>query len=139
MLRFLLVGAFSGILFGVMDGVINGNLFARRLFEVYEPIARRSINVPAGVVIDLLNGFVLAAIFLLLHKSLPGSSRLIKGFSFGLLVWFLRVVMNVATTWMMFRVPALALVYVLITGLAEMLILGFFYGIFLTPVAKRTT
>lgn len=131
-----MAGAFSGILFGVMDGLINGNPFARRLFEVYEPIARTSINVPAGLVIDLLYGFGLAATFLVLYRCLPGSTGVPKGCSFGLLVWLLRVVMSVVSTWMTLQVPFEALLYVLTTGLIEMLVLGCFYGLFLSPKVR---
>jgi len=40
-----------------------------------------------------------------------------------------RVVMYVASQWMMFNVPIRALLYTLITGLCEMLILGILYGL----------
>ena len=93
------------------------------------------MNVPAGIVIDLVYGFVLAGVFLLLRQSLPGQSGLVKGLSFGLLVWFFRVVMSAASSWIMFNVPARALLYTLATGLAEMLILGMVYGLALTPTA----
>ena len=47
---------------------------------------------------------LLAGLFLLLHKSLPGASGWMKGLSFGLLAWFFRVLMNAASQWIMFRV-----------------------------------
>ena len=52
-----------------------------------------------------------------------------KGISFAVLVWFFRVVMGVASQWMMFNVPTEALVYSLVTGLGEMLVLGMLYGL----------
>jgi len=133
MVRFTIVAAASGILFGVLDGVINGNPFAQRLYEVYRPIARETINVPAGVAIDFVYGFALAGVFLLLYKSLPGQSGWLKGLSYGLLMWFFRVVMGVASAWMMFRVPAGTLAYSLAAGLGEMLIIGVLYGLTLRP------
>jgi hypothetical protein len=128
-----LVGLGSGVLFGVMDGIINANPLGQRLYEVYRPIARTSINAPAGVVVDLLYGFVLAGLFLLLHKSLPGKSGSMKGLSFGLLAWFFRVLMNAASQWIMFRVSTETLAYTLLAGLGEMLILGVLYGLTLRP------
>jgi len=92
-LRYVLVSVGSGILFGVMDGILNANPLARRLYKVFEPIARKSVNVPAGLAIDLVYGFALAGGFLLLYASLPGGSGLLKGLVFGGLVWFARVVM----------------------------------------------
>jgi hypothetical protein len=133
MIGYIIVSIVSGILFGILDGVINANPLAQRLFQVYKPIARTSINPLAGIVIDLVYGFVLAGVFLLLYKSLPGETGLVKGVSFGCLVWFFRVVMYTASQWVMFKVPIEASLYSLVTGLGEMLILGVLYGLTLKP------
>ena len=133
MVRYIIVSVVSGILFGLLDGLINANPLAQKLYQVYQPIARTSVNVPAGVVIDLVYGFVMAGVFLLLYQSLPGQTGAVKGVSFALLVWFFRVVMSVATRWMTFEVPASALLYTLLTGLGEMLLLGILYGLTLKP------
>ena len=69
----------------------------------------------------------------MLHKSLPGASGWMKGISFGLLVWFFRVLMNAASQWIMFRVSTQTLAYMSLAGLAEMLILGELYGLTLRP------
>ena len=135
MVRYIIVSIVSGILFGVLDGLINANPLAQRLYEVYKPIARTSINPLAGIVIDLVYGFVLAAVFLLLYKSLPGATGLVKGISFAVLVWFFRVVMYAASQWVMFNIPSEALLYSLVTGLGEMLVLGVLYGLTLKPAA----
>jgi hypothetical protein len=134
MFGYIIVSVVGGILFGILDGVINANALAQRLYAVYKPIARTSINVPAGVVIDLVYGFIMAGVFLLLYKSLPGQTGLVKGVSFAFLVWFFRVVMGVASQWIMFNVPSAALFYSLVAGLGEMLILGVLYGLTLRPV-----
>jgi hypothetical protein len=133
MIRYIIVGVVSGMLFGILDGVINANPLAQRLYEVYKPIARTSINPLAGIVIDLVYGFVMAGVFLLLYKSLPGGAGLVKGVSFAFLAWFFRVVMYAASQWVMFNVPAETLLYSLVTGLSEMLILGMLYGLTLKP------
>jgi len=133
LLRYILVSIGSGILFGVMDGLINANPLARKWYEVYQPIMRTDINVAAGIVIDLVYGFAMAGIFLLLRESLPGQSGVVKGLCYGLLMWFFRVVMYTATHWMMFKVPAGTLLYGLGAGLIEMLVLGVLYGLTLRP------
>ena len=135
MIRYIIVSVVSGILFGTLDGIINANSLAQRLHNVYKPIAKTSVNALAGIVIDLAYGFILAAVFLLLYKSLPGATGWLKGVSFALLVWFFRVVMSVASQWMMFNVPISALGYTLIAGLGEMLILGLLYGLTLQPAS----
>jgi hypothetical protein len=133
MIRYIIVSAVGGVLFGIMDGLINANPLAQRLLEVYKPIARTSINVPIGLVIDLAYGFIMAAIFLLLYNSLPGETGLVKGLSFAGLAWFFRVVMYAASQWMTVQVPVGAVLYILVAGLVEMLILGMLYGLTLKP------
>jgi hypothetical protein len=133
MTRYALVSVVSGILFGVLDGLINANPLAQRLYAFYKPIARTSINPVAGIAIDLVYGFVMAGVFLILYHSLPGEAGIVKGISFSLVIWFFRVVMYVATQCMMFNVPVTTLLYTLVAGLGEMLILGILYGLVLKP------
>jgi hypothetical protein len=134
MTTYILISIVGGILFGVLDGLINANPVAQRLHAVYKPIAKTSLNVVAGVVIDLAYGFILAAVFLLLYSSLPGEAGILKGLSFAILVWFFRVVMSAASTWMMYTVPARTLLYNLGAGLIEMLVLGILFGLTLRPL-----
>jgi hypothetical protein len=112
-----------------MDGIINIIPLARKLFECYKPIARTTVNPIKGIVIDLVYGFIMAIVFLLLYTSLPGETGIIKGICFGILIWFFRVVMNNASQLVMFNVPLKTLLYSVLTGLGEMLVLGIFYGL----------
>jgi hypothetical protein len=76
----------------------------------------------------------MAGVFLLLYNNLPSEIGLIKGVSFAVPVWFFRVVMYVASQWVMFIIPVKTLLYSLIVGLGEMLIIGVIYGLTLKPV-----
>ena len=134
MVRLLIVGAGSGVLFAIMDMAVNANPLGRSLNEVYKPLARESVNIAAGVVIDLVYGVALAAIFLLLYSSLPGDMGILKGLSYAALLWLLRVVMYVATQWMTLRIPSSTLLYTLITGAVEVCVLGLLYGWLLEPL-----
>ena len=134
MTTYIIVSVISGILFGILDGIINANPLAQKLFEVYKPIAKTSMNFIAGILIDLAYGFILAGIYLILYTSLPGGIGVVKGISFALLAWFFRVAMQAASQWMMFKVPARTLLYSLVTGFIEMLILGLLYGLTLKPM-----
>ncbi len=133
MIRYLIISILSGILFGILDGIINANPLAQKLFQIYKPIAKKSINVTAGIIIDIVYGFVLALIFLTLYEALPGDSGILKGVSFAVISWFFRVFMSVLTTWMTIKIPIKSLLYSAITGFLEMLILGILYGVFLLP------
>lgn len=135
MSRYIRVSIASGLLFGAMDGVINANPLAQRLFGFYGPLARASVNATAGIAIDLAYGFILAWLFLRLYDALPGGHGVAKGISFALLVWFLRVVMGAVGIWMTLNIPAQATVYSLVAGLGEMLALGIVYGLLLRPSA----
>jgi len=80
--RYIVVSTAGGVLFVVLDALLNANPLARELYAVFQPISRSEINVPAGVFIDLAYGFILAALFLLLYRSLPGTPGIAKGISF---------------------------------------------------------
>ena len=136
MIRYAIVSIVCGLLFGTMDAVVQGNPLARRMLDVYRPISRTSVDISAGILIDLFYGFVLGFVFLLLYKSLPGRTGFAKGISFALIAWFLRVVMNAVSSWMMFTVPAATLLYLSAAGLLEMLLLGVVYGSFLRPLER---
>ncbi len=131
-LTYIVVSLVSGILFGFMDGVLNANPLGVRLLAAYKPIARTQLNITAGVLVDVAYGFIMAAIFLLLYRALPGG-EILKGLSFGLLGWFFRVLMSAASQWIMFNIPASAALYNLVGGLIEMLLIGLVYGLFLHP------
>jgi hypothetical protein len=61
--------------------------------------------------------------------SRSGGRPVLKGLSFGLLLWFLRVVMNAAGQWILFAIPEATLAYTLTAGLLEMLALGAIVGL----------
>jgi hypothetical protein len=129
MRRFIIASIATGLLFGIMDGLINGNPFALKLMECYKPIAKNTINISAGLLIDLFYGFMISGIFVLIIPVLPTENRIVKGLTYGLGIWFFRVLMGVISNWMMFNIPGETLIYMLFTGLMEMLILGILNGL----------
>ena len=133
MITYIGISLLSGVLFLLLDALINANPYARKLSEVYRPIAKTSFNPLPGIIIDLVYGFILAGLFLLLYDSLPGETGALKGLSYALLMWFFRVGMNAASQWVMYIVPGKTLLYQLATGLGEMIILGLLYGLTLEP------
>ncbi len=124
MLRQIVVGLVAGVAFLILDGLLNANPVAQRAYAVYRPIARSSVNAAAGSVVDLGYGLILVALFVTLRNSLPGTTSLAKGVSFGVMVWFLRVVMRVAGEWVMTTVPPSTHVYSLVAGLVQLLLVA---------------
>jgi len=49
------------------------------------------------------------------------------------MVWFFRVIMSAASQWMMYAIPIKSLLYTVIAGSGEMLVLGILYGLTLHP------
>ena len=129
MTRFIIAAILTGILFGAMDGLINGNPYAVKLMECFSPIAKQTINVPIGLLIDLFYGFIISGIFIIIMPALPTESGIIKGLTYGLGMWFFRVLMSVISNWMMFEIPGKTLIYLLLTGFIEMIILGILNGL----------
>jgi len=78
MLKYIAVCSFGGLLFGVLDGLINANPYAQKLLEVHKPIAKTSIKIPLGFLIDLVYGLVMAGLFLFLYKMQSGKTGVLK-------------------------------------------------------------
>jgi len=124
MLRQVGAGIAAGVAFLVLDGLLNANPVAQRVYAAYHPIARSSVNAVAGSLVDLVYGLVLVALFLTLRHCLPGRTNPMKGLSFGAIVWFLRVVMRVAGEWVVTTVPVSAHAYSLVAGLVQTLLVA---------------
>ncbi len=127
--RYVAASITVGVAFVVLDAVVNANPLAQQAYAVFAPIVRPGINVIPAIAIDLAYGFALSAVFVALYRGLPGGNRLLKGLSFGLLLWFLRVVMSAAGQWVMFTIPETTVTYTLASGLLEMLVLGVLLGL----------
>jgi len=130
--RVFVVGVGVGVVFAILDGLLNANPLAQRVYAAYRPIARQSVNAPLGLAFDIVSGVVMAVLFVVLTPVLPGGP-VAKGLAFGVMVWFLRVAMGVAAQAVMFNIPGPALAYALLAGLVEMAMLGSLYGIALRP------
>lgn len=131
MVKYILASILTGLLFALMDGLINGNPYAAELLAPFQPIARETVNIPAGAIIDVMYGFIISGIFLVILPALPSESGIMKGLAYGIGMWFFRVVMMVFSEWMMFDIPVKTLIYLLVTGFFEMILLGILNGLIL--------
>lgn len=129
MVNYIVVSLASGIIFGILDGIINANPLAKKLKDSFKTIRRKSINIPAGFIIDIFYGFIMAGAFIVLYNSLPGASAFVKALFFAILIWFFRVFMNLSSQWMMFNISVKTLIYNAVTGLIEMIVITFFYAL----------
>jgi|GEM_PF-467382 len=136
-LRILWVGVVVGVVFIILDALINANPLGIKALEFYTSIMRDGILMPVGIVSDLVSGFVITFFFALFYKSLPSSSGIVKGIIFGLILGYLRVVMNVAAHFTMFKMPLGSMFYALGSGIVEMVVLGFLAGLLYRPRSAK--
>ena len=60
---FLTIGAGIGVAFAILDGLLNANPVAQRVYAAFRPIAQQTVNVPLGLSFDIISGVVMAALF----------------------------------------------------------------------------
>ena len=123
--RLLVAGIVVSVLFLVLDMVLGtaGGFIGAQVFglPVEQPPGFEA-KVKFGLIFELINGFMLAMIYAVIHPSLPGQGWK-KGISYGLLVWGLRVVMGAFSTYMMTDTSPILIAITVVTGLIEVMIL----------------
>jgi hypothetical protein len=123
--RIVVAGIAASVLFLVLDMALGtaGGLIGAQVFglPVEQPPGFEA-KIKFGVIFELINGFMLAVIYAVIHPSLPGQGWK-KGVSYGLLVWGLRVVMGAFSTYMMTDMPPILIAITGVTGLIEVMIL----------------
>jgi hypothetical protein len=124
--RLILAGIVASVLFLVLDAILGmaGGFIGAQVFGLpFEQPPGIESKMMISPVFELINGFMLAAIYAIIHPSLPGQGWK-KGISYGLIVWGLRVVMWAFSTYMMTDMLPIMIVITVVTGLIEVLILG---------------
>ena len=102
--------------FGVLGGVIGETVFGIPGGQLDQA------KMGLGLVFELVNGFMLALIYAIIHPALPGEGWK-KGISYGLIVWGLRVLMWAFSTYMMTSMPPIQISITVLTGVIEILII----------------
>jgi hypothetical protein len=124
--RLLVAGIVASVLFLILDmllGAAGGAIVAQFFGVPFDQPPGIEAKIKFGLVFELINGFMLALVYALIHPSLPGQGWK-KGISYGLIVWGLRVVMWAFSTFMMTDMPPALIAITVITGLIGVLILG---------------
>ena len=123
--RLIVAGIVASVLFLVLDAVLGtaGGFIGSQVFGLpFEQPPGMEAKMKFGLIFELINGFMLAVIYAVIHPSLPGRGWK-KGISYGLLVWGLRVVMGAFSTYMMTDMPPILIAINVIMGLIEVMIL----------------
>jgi len=65
MARFIIAAILTGVLFGAMDGLINGNPYAVKLMECFSPIAKQTKFIcTIRVFVNFFRNVSLSSVFL---------------------------------------------------------------------------
>lgn len=120
--KILACGIITGVLFSVFDMLIA--ISTSPMFSPYSdlPIWKTSPNILAGLIFDLINGFILAAVYTIVYNGIPGFGWK-KGLNYGVFVGLFRVVMSSFSTIVMYNIPLTLVITSLITGYFEIIIL----------------
>lgn len=121
--KLLTCGLITGFLFLVFDMLIG--ILTSPLLPPYSslPIWKTPPDISAGVILDLINGFILVAVYMTIYDGIPGSGW-IKGFNYGVIVGLFRVLMGAFSTLVMYNIPLTVILVNLVAGYVEILLLG---------------
>lgn len=131
--RTLTCGAVLAIAFLVLDVLSFANPLVTSIIAPYAGLSIWKFTNPTapGVsnifflpfLFELINGILLAEVWFLINKSLPGKGWM-KGLNYGVLVGLFRVVMGAFSTYVMYTVPDIVLITTGFVSFIEILILG---------------
>ena len=121
--KFVICSLVVGLLFAVLDMVIA--MITMPLYAAYSdlPIWNNPPNVFAGMIFDLINGFILVGVYHIIKEGIPYEG-LKKGAIYGIIVGLFRVIMMTFSTIVMYNVPIDFLIVSTILGFIEVIILG---------------
>ena len=112
----------TGIMFLFFDMLIA--ILTNQIYSPHTnlPIWKIPPNISAGIVFDLINGFILVYVYLMISRGIPGSGWR-KGLNYGIIVGLFRVAMAAFSTVVMYDVPIILVITSLITGYIEIVVL----------------
>lgn len=79
MVRYIVVSVAGGLILGLLDGLINANPYAQKLFEAYKPIAKSSVNIFWGLGLTFFTGLSWREYFFSSTQVCRGRQRFSKG------------------------------------------------------------
>ncbi len=127
MKRMLGAGLGAGIVSNIFAGLTCGWLF-NWVYQL-EPTNVWKLEMgeapgPEVMGVMVLLTVVLAFVYALINKGLPGKNRYIKGLVFGMLVWLVGIVPGMYATFTFMTVATTVVVYWLTVGLVDLFIKG---------------
>ncbi len=123
----ILIAAAAVSVFGVIfSGITCGWLF-NWVYKLEPTNVWKPMNGPPGLVFQIvvfLFHIVLAVVYALIRKGIPGKNKLAKGFVFGLCIWAVGILPGMFSTYYFMTVSTVVVIYWAILGLIEIPIKG---------------
>ncbi len=123
----LLLAAIALSIFGLIIGAVTCGGVFNWVYKLEPTNVWKSMDAPPGLEY-LAGGFILniilAVVYALLRKGIPGKNRLVKGLVFGLCVWAVGMLPGMFATYYFMTVASTVVVYWTILGLIEYPIMG---------------
>jgi hypothetical protein len=131
----ILIAALALSLFGAIFGGVTCGWLFNWVYKLEPTNVWKPMDGPPGLMFQIggfLLNIVLAAVYALLQKGIPGKNKLTKGLVFGLCVWAVGMLPGMFSTYSFMTVATGAVIYWTILGLVEMpvkgLIIAVIYG-----------
>ena len=112
-----------GLFFILLDMILAIAFFPINSAYMGLPIWKSPPNIVAGIIFDIINGFIIVFVYNLVKESIPYESWK-KGTIYGIIMGLFRVVMMAFTTIVIYNVPIFLVVANLIGGFIEIIALG---------------
>ncbi|MFQ5979912.1 MAG: hypothetical protein ACE5OZ_17410 [Candidatus Heimdallarchaeota archaeon] len=111
-----------GVIFIVFDMLVA--IITNPIFSGHSdlPIWKDPPNIIAGILFDLINGFILVIVYKTIYDGIPGLNWR-KGLNYGIIVGLFRVVMMAFSTFVMYDIPLELIITSLVAGYIEIVLL----------------
>jgi len=123
LLKLIICSVIIGLIFILLDMLLAIALFPVNSAYIDLPIWKSPPNIVAGIIFDLINGFIIVFVYNLIKESIPFESWK-KGTIYGLIMGLFRVVMMAFTTIVIYNVPIVLVIANLVSGFIEIIVLG---------------
>jgi len=124
--RRILIAGVAAAVFNIVIGALTCGWLFSWVYEIEPTNIWRAMDSPPVVyyILAVVMNIVLAFVYALLAKGIPGKNKLIKGLVFGLCVWAVGNLPAMLSTYLFMTVAATVVVYWTILGLLALPLMG---------------
>lgn len=131
----IVIAGLAVTIFGMIMGAVTCGGIFNWVYKLEPTNVWKPMDGPPGIIFmigTLVLNIILSFIYALIHKGIPGKSKLVKGLIFGLCVWAVGMLPGMFSTYAFMTVSTTVVVYWTILGLIttplEGMIIASIYG-----------